>query len=44
MLALAIILGFVHMLAATQAITNERGLWVEHRPAGQCASAQEHDC
>jgi uncharacterized MAPEG superfamily protein len=27
MLVLAIILGFVHMLAATQAITSERGLW-----------------
>ena len=27
MLVLAIILGFVHMLAATQAITGERGLW-----------------
>lgn len=26
MLALAIILGFVHLLAATQAVTNERGL------------------
>ena len=27
MLALAIVLGFVHMLAATQMITSERGLW-----------------
>jgi uncharacterized MAPEG superfamily protein len=27
MLVFAIILGFVHMLAATQAITSERGLW-----------------
>jgi uncharacterized MAPEG superfamily protein len=27
MLVLTMILGFVHMLAATQAITSERGLW-----------------
>jgi uncharacterized MAPEG superfamily protein len=36
-LALAMILGFVHMLAATQAITSERGLWWNMGPRDNAA-------